>query len=169
MQFWQVLTRIEICLKWTPPLTFPGILKSAAYLGKDSTSDVYILRSKANCFSIKGLHHRCLYSKARGLTLNKQDTLNSYHNQNFFSIMQHTCNKFLFHISNSFKQSFVCKIIRAAIFLFSDQINQCLQNCVNNISLFRQPIFTSKTYIPVSYNHASADDNLQNRNSIIKP
>ena len=70
VQFWQAPTRLKICLKWTPPLTFPSILKPAAYLAQDSTPDVYFLKPKANCFYVKGLHHRRLYSKACDLTLN---------------------------------------------------------------------------------------------------
>ena len=113
VQFWQVLTRLKICLKWIPPLTFPGILKPAAYLRHDSTNDVYILKPKANCCSITGLHHRLLYSKVRDLTLNRISKIS------LFSIMQHTCNKFFFQVSNSFKQSFVNKIIRTVISWFS--------------------------------------------------
>ena len=111
VQFWQVLTRLKICLKWTPPLTFPAILKPAAYLGKDSTTNVYILKPKANCFSIKGLHHRQLVSEARDFTLNGISRIlwTGTITKIFFSIMQHTCNKFFFHVSNSFKQSFVYK------------------------------------------------------------
>ena len=58
VQSGQVLTRLNIFLKWTPPLNRLGILESADYLGKNSTTDVYILKHKANCFSIKGLHHQ---------------------------------------------------------------------------------------------------------------
>ena len=61
---------MTVSLKWTPPLTFSGILKRAAYLEKKFTTDVNILKYKANCFSIKRLHHRRLYSKAHNLTLN---------------------------------------------------------------------------------------------------
>ena len=60
----------EDLLKIDSTLTFPGIIKPAAYLGKNYTTNVYILNHKANCFSIKGLHHRRLYSKARELTFN---------------------------------------------------------------------------------------------------
>ena len=70
VQFWQVLTRLKICLKWTPSLTFPDILKLAAYLGKNSNTEVFILKHNSNCFSIKRLHHQFLYSKAPDLTLN---------------------------------------------------------------------------------------------------
>ena len=73
MQFWQVLTRLKICLKWIPPLTFPGFLKPlkpAGYLRKNSTIEVYILKHKASYFPLKGLPHWCLYFKAHDLTLN---------------------------------------------------------------------------------------------------
>ena len=85
MQFWQALTRLKICLKWTPPLTFHDIIKPAAFLGKNSTTDVYILKHNFNYFSIKGLHHRYLYS-SRGLDSqwNNQDTFSRYHKENFF-------------------------------------------------------------------------------------
>ena len=37
-----------------------------------------------------------------------------------------------------------------------------MYNCVNMIYVYRQPIFTSKTYNhAVTYNHPSADDHLQ--------
>ena len=89
---WQVLTRLKICLKWTPPPTFPGILKPAAYLGKNSTTDVYILKHNSNCFSVKGLHHRCLYSKACNLTLDGISKIpwTGTATRIFFSIMHHT-------------------------------------------------------------------------------
>ena len=107
-----VLTSLNICLKWTPPLTFPGILKPATYLGKNSTTDVYVVKPKTNCFSIKGLHHLLLYSKAGSLTdsqWNKQDSLNRYNNHNFLFCMQHTV---INSSPWSFKQSFAYKIIR---------------------------------------------------------
>ena len=60
MQLRQIFTTLKICFKWTPPLTFPGILKPPAYLGKDYTTNVCILEPNANCFAIKGLYHRRL-------------------------------------------------------------------------------------------------------------
>ena len=69
VQFWQVFTSLKICLKWTSPITFPSILKPVASLGKNSTTDVYILKPNSNCFSIKGRYLRRLYSKVRDLTL----------------------------------------------------------------------------------------------------
>ena len=94
--------------RFAPPLLFPGILKPAAYQGKDST-DVYILKLNANYFSIKGLYHRRLCSKSRDLTLNGISKIlwTATITKMFFSIIQHTCNKFFFHVSNSFKQSFI--------------------------------------------------------------
>ena len=105
--------------------TFLGILNPTTYLGKDSISDVYILKPKANCFSIKGLHHRRLYSKARELTLNGISKIlwTGTISKIVFPIMQHTCNKFFFHVSSLFKQSFVYKIIRTVISWFSYQID----------------------------------------------
>ena len=73
MQFWQVLTRLKIYLKWIPPLTFPSFLKSlkpGGYLGNNSTIEVYILKHKSSCFLLKGLPHWCLYFKAHDLAVN---------------------------------------------------------------------------------------------------
>ena len=68
MQFGQIFTSLKICFKWIPRLTFPGILKPAAYQGKESTIDVCILKPKANCLAIKGLYPN---SRACNLTLNR--------------------------------------------------------------------------------------------------
>ena len=73
MQFWQVLTRLKIYLKWIPPLTFPSFLKPlkpGGYLGNNSTIEVYILKHKSSCFLLKGLPHWCLYFKAHDLAVN---------------------------------------------------------------------------------------------------
>ena len=43
---------------------FFWILKPAACLRMDSTTNLYIVKTKANCFFIKGLHRQRLYSKA---------------------------------------------------------------------------------------------------------
>ena len=37
--FWQVLTSLKICLECTRPQTFPGTVRSATYLKKDSTTN----------------------------------------------------------------------------------------------------------------------------------
>ena len=39
-----VLASIKICWKWTPPLTFPYILKQVTYLKKGSIFDASILK-----------------------------------------------------------------------------------------------------------------------------
>ena len=57
VQFWQVFTILNIYLKWAPTLTLTGILQAAAHLRKDSTTDACIPKPKANCLSIKRLHH----------------------------------------------------------------------------------------------------------------
>ena len=90
--------------KWSQPLIFPGILKQATYLEKYSTK-VYILNPKANCFSIKGLHHRHLYSKACNLSLNgiRKTLCTGTITKILFSVIQHLCNRFFFIVSNSFK------------------------------------------------------------------
>ena len=70
-----------------------SLYPKANYLsGKDSTTDVYILKPKANCFSIKGLDYRCLYSKARSLTLNGISKIlwTGTITKTLFSVMQHT-------------------------------------------------------------------------------
>ena len=61
---------LKICFKWTLPFVFPIIIKSAAYMGKDATTNICILKRKANFLTVKGLYHRGLYSKACNLTLN---------------------------------------------------------------------------------------------------
>ena len=40
----QALTSLKICLECTPPLTFPGSLRPAAYLERDSTTNTCILK-----------------------------------------------------------------------------------------------------------------------------
>ena len=148
MQFWQVLTKLKICLKWTPPLTFADILNPAAYLGKNSITDVYILKHNSNCFPIKRLYHRCLYSKARDLTLNGiRKILWTSTTAKIFSSICTTPIFFIKDYQNSNLRVFT-----------SDQL-MFTQLCIQHftITLFRQPIFTSKTYNhAVTYNHVSA-------------
>ena len=75
----------EYSLKMGSKLTLTGILKAAAHLRKDSTTDACIPKPKANCLSIKKLHHYAcsLNSASYCCQWNKQDTLNKYRNQDF--------------------------------------------------------------------------------------
>ena len=81
----------EYLLKMDFTTVFPGILKPAAYRRKDSTTDVYILKPKANYLSIKGRHHWCLYSKACNLALNGTSRIlwTGTITQILFPVMQH--------------------------------------------------------------------------------
>ena len=72
----------EDLLKMDSTTDFSRYPTAGCLSGKEPHLLRYVLKHKANCFSIKALHHRCLYSKA--------------HDKIFFSIMQHTCNKFFF-------------------------------------------------------------------------
>ena len=129
------LTRLKICLKWTPPLAFSDILKPAAYLGKNFTIDVYIVKQNSNCFSIKRLHHRCLYSKAGDLTLNGISKIlwTGTTTKIFFSVMHHTTIFFIKDYQN-------CNLL-----VFTSDELMFTQLCKQHftITLFRQPIFTS--------------------------
>ena len=82
----------EYLLKMDSTTDFSRYFKASYFLGKDSTTDVYVLKPKANCFSIKGLHQRCLYSKACSLTLNGISKIlwTGTITKTFFSVMQHT-------------------------------------------------------------------------------
>ena len=60
----------EYLLKMHSTTHFSRYPKASYLSGKNSSTDVYILKPKTNCFSIKGLHHRLLYSKTCSLALN---------------------------------------------------------------------------------------------------
>ena len=72
----------EDLLKMDSTTDFSRYPTAGCLSGKEPHLLRYVLKHKANCFSIKALHHRCLYSKA--------------HDKIFFSIIQHTCNTFFF-------------------------------------------------------------------------
>ena len=130
MQSLQVLTSLKVCLECTPPLSFLGTLRPAAY-------------------SKIGFHHRRLHSKACNVTLNGISNMlwTAIITKIFFFAVQapitNSSSMSVIYSNDLLKTYNIMRtitLINPVIIYWEIRLN----NCVNNISHnFWQPIFAS--------------------------